>query len=88
MIYTWAAGNGDTSDNCNGDGYVNSIFTIAITSVQQGENAWYSEVCAAAFAATYGGSKLDQHLVCLHALTDNNINNKHTKWKGPTFKTN
>lgn len=67
VIYTWAAGNGDTSDNCNGDGYVNSIFTIAITSVQQGENAWYAEVCAAAFAATYGGSKLDQHLTTTNA---------------------
>ncbi|XP_071161252.1 furin-like isoform X1 [Mytilus edulis] len=62
VIFTWAAGNGETSDNCNADGYANSIYTIAITSVQQGENAWYSEVCAAAMAATYGGSNRDQYL--------------------------
>lgn len=62
VIFTWAAGNGETKDNCNADGYANSIYTIAITSVQQGENAWYSEVCAAAMAATYGGSNQDQFL--------------------------
>lgn len=59
VIFTWASGNGDTSDNCNADGYVNSIYTIGITSVQLGQNAWYSEVCAAAMAATYGGSSRD-----------------------------
>ena len=66
MIYTWAAGNGGLSDNCNGDGYVNSIYTIGITSVQSGQNAWYSEVCAAALAATYGGSSKDRFLVSVY----------------------
>ncbi|CAG2194546.1 FURIN [Mytilus edulis] len=56
VIYTWASGNGETLDNCNGDGYTNSIYTIGVTSVEEGKNAWYSEVCAAALAATYGGS--------------------------------
>ncbi|CAG2222109.1 FURIN [Mytilus edulis] len=63
VIYTWAAGNGGSQDNCNADGYVNSIYTIGITSVQQGQNAWYSEVCAAALAATYGGSEQDRYLI-------------------------
>ncbi|XP_052106652.1 neuroendocrine convertase 2-like [Mytilus californianus] len=63
VIYTWAAGNGGPQDNCNADGYVNSIYTIGITSVQQGQNAWYSEVCAAALAATYGGSEQDRYLI-------------------------
>ena len=62
VIYTWAAGNGGLSDNCNGDGYVNSIYTIGITSVRSGQNARYSEVCAAALAATYGGSSEDRYL--------------------------
>ncbi|XP_052096867.1 furin-like protease kpc-1 isoform X2 [Mytilus californianus] len=61
-IYIFSAGNGGLDDNCNADGYANSIYTIAITSVQIDENAWYSEVCAPALAATYGGSKQDQYL--------------------------
>lgn len=63
VIYTWAAGNGETTDNCNGDGYTNSIYTIGVTSVEEGKNAWYSEVCAAALVATYGGSSNDRYLV-------------------------
>lgn len=63
VIYTWAAGNGDLTDNCNGDGYVNSIYTIGVTSVEEGQNAWYSEVCAASLAATYGGSSNNRYLV-------------------------
>jgi hypothetical protein len=66
VIYTWAAGNGGLSDNCNADGYVNSIYTIGITSVRSGQNAWYSEVCAAALAATYGGSSEDRYLVSVY----------------------
>ncbi|CAC5358763.1 Neuroendocrine convertase 2,Furin-like protease 2,Proprotein convertase subtilisin/kexin type 4,Furin,Furin-like protease 1, isoform 1-CRR,Furin-like protease kpc-1,Proprotein convertase subtilisin/kexin type 5,Endoprotease bli,Furin-like protease 1, isoforms 1/1-X/2 [Mytilus coruscus] len=62
VIFIFASGNGMTRDNCNGDGYVNSMYTVAITSVQQGENAWYSEVCAPALAATYGGSEEDRYL--------------------------
>ncbi|CAG2222106.1 Proprotein convertase subtilisin/kexin type 5,Proprotein convertase subtilisin/kexin type 4,Proprotein convertase subtilisin/kexin type 6,Furin-like protease 2 [Mytilus edulis] len=61
-IYVWAAGNGYLDDNCNGDGYVNSIYTIGITGAQSGKNAYYSEVCAAALAATYGGSSQDRYL--------------------------
>ncbi|VDI45925.1 Hypothetical predicted protein, partial [Mytilus galloprovincialis] len=62
VIYTWAAGNGDLTDNCNGDGYTNSIYTIGVTSVEEGENAWYSEVCSAALVATYGGSSNNRYL--------------------------
>ncbi|VDI58110.1 Hypothetical predicted protein [Mytilus galloprovincialis] len=61
-IYIWAAGNGQTNDNCNGDGYVNSIYTVAISSAQIGQNAWYSEVCAPALAVAYGGSEDDRYL--------------------------
>ncbi|VDI83699.1 Hypothetical predicted protein [Mytilus galloprovincialis] len=61
-IYIWAAGNGETKDNCNADGYVNSIYTVAISSAMIGSNAWYSEVCAAALAVAYGGSEDDRYL--------------------------
>lgn len=54
----WAAGNGGLNDNCNGDGYVNSIYTVPITSVgADGRAAYYAEVCAPVFAATYSGNR-------------------------------
>ncbi|CAG2219980.1 FURIN [Mytilus edulis] len=62
VIFTWAAGNGQLSDNCNADGYVNSIYTVAITGVDNSKNAWYAEVCAPALAAAYGGSRDDRYL--------------------------
>ncbi|HJM13133.1 MAG TPA: S8 family serine peptidase [Candidatus Thalassarchaeaceae archaeon] len=44
-IYTWAAGNGLTSnDNSNYDGYANSRYTIAVTAItHNGEQSWYAE---------------------------------------------
>ncbi|KAL3873141.1 hypothetical protein ACJMK2_036295 [Sinanodonta woodiana] len=62
-IFTWAAGNGYKSDNCNADGYVNSIYTIGVTSLDStGVPAFYSEVCAAALATTYGGTSTSRYL--------------------------
>ncbi|KAL3861839.1 hypothetical protein ACJMK2_007853, partial [Sinanodonta woodiana] len=62
-IFTWAAGNGQKSDNFNADGYVNSIYTIGVTSLDStGIPAFYSEVCAAAMATTYGGTYTSRYL--------------------------
>lgn len=58
VTYVWAAGSGGLNDNCNGDGNVNSIYTIPITSVgADGRAAYYAEVCAPVFAATYSGNE-------------------------------
>ena len=39
-IYVWASGNGGKDDdNCNCDGYTNSIYTISISSATQ--NGYY-----------------------------------------------
>ncbi|KAL5010688.1 hypothetical protein ScPMuIL_012993 [Solemya velum] len=55
-IYVFAAGNGGLEDNCNGDGYVNSIYTIAITGIStDGSPVEYNEHCAPAMAAVYSG---------------------------------
>ncbi|KAL3861833.1 hypothetical protein ACJMK2_007847 [Sinanodonta woodiana] len=62
-IFTWAAGNGGKDDNCNADGYVNSIYTIGVTSLDSvGLPAYYSEVCAAVMATTYGGTNTSYYL--------------------------
>ena len=73
-IYIWAAGNGGTEDNCNADGYVNSIYTVAISSAMIGSNAWYSEVCAPVLAAAYGGSEDDRFLASLMLCFSNTLN--------------
>eukprot|EP01088_Endostelium_zonatum_P019285 TRINITY_DN658_c0_g1_i3.p1 TRINITY_DN658_c0_g1~~TRINITY_DN658_c0_g1_i3.p1 ORF type:complete len:516 (-),score=127.48 TRINITY_DN658_c0_g1_i3:106-1653(-) len=48
-IYVWAAGNGALNeDNCNYDGYANSIYTIAVGAIgANGKASFYSEPCAA-----------------------------------------
>ncbi|XP_072748578.1 neuroendocrine convertase 1 [Anoplolepis gracilipes] len=64
-IYVWAAGNGGYSDNCGCDGYVGSIYTIAVGSVTQtGKLPWYGERCASIFATTFSsGAHNDQKIV-------------------------
>ncbi|XP_056016047.1 furin-like [Ostrea edulis] len=63
-IYVWAAGNGENEDNCNADGYTNSIYTIAISSVNSdGYAASFSEVCSAAMAVTYSQSTSTSNIV-------------------------
>ena len=51
----WAAGNGGIYyDSCAADGYVNSIYTIAIGSADQnGRQADYDEDCSAKMAITF-----------------------------------
>ena len=53
-IYIWAGGNGrDVGDSCAYDGYSSNMYTISVGSINhQGEQAWYSEGCAALFGVT------------------------------------
>ena len=54
-IYVWASGNGGTYfDSCAADGFVNSIYTIAVGSADQnGQQAEYDEDCSAKMAVTF-----------------------------------
>eukprot|EP00124_Ichthyophonus_hoferi_P002891 Ihof_evm5s220 gene=Ihof_evmTU5s220 len=53
-IYVFAAGNGKKQDNCNCDGYTNSIYTLSIGAIDP-DNAWpwYAEPCSATIAVSY-----------------------------------
>ncbi|XP_043794709.1 neuroendocrine convertase 1-like [Apis laboriosa] len=65
-IYVWASGNGGLkSDDCGCDGYVGSIYTIAVGSASQtGKFPWYGESCPATMATTYSsGAYHDQMIV-------------------------
>ena len=58
-IFVWATGNGGMSDDdCNADGYVNSIYTLSIGSVNQyGVSTYYGEKCTSTMAVTYCSGK-------------------------------
>ncbi|PBC28818.1 Neuroendocrine convertase [Apis cerana cerana] len=65
-IYVWASGNGGLkSDDCGCDGYVGSVYTIAVGSASQtGRFPWYGESCPATMATTYSsGAYHDQMIV-------------------------
>ncbi|XP_075952570.1 proprotein convertase subtilisin/kexin type 4-like isoform X2 [Anarhichas minor] len=57
-IFVWAAGNGGMHrDHCGADGYVNSIYNIAIGAVSQtGRPASFGEPCPGVMAVTLTGS--------------------------------
>ncbi|XP_009881823.1 PREDICTED: proprotein convertase subtilisin/kexin type 4-like [Charadrius vociferus] len=54
-IFIWASGNGGINyDNCNCDGYANSIYTLSVGSVLAGgQRPRYSEGCSAILTTTY-----------------------------------
>ncbi|NWU73417.1 PCSK4 convertase, partial [Pterocles burchelli] len=61
-IFIWASGNGGINyDNCNCDGYANSIHTLAVGSVLAGgRRPRYGEGCAAILTSTYSGRTRSQ----------------------------
>lgn len=66
-IYVFASGNGASSDdNCNFDGYTNSIYSITVGAVdRKGGHPYYSESCSANMVVTYssggGDSIVSRH---------------------------
>jgi kexin len=63
-IYVFASGNGAShEDQCNFDGYTNSIFSVTVAAIDfKGLHPYYSEPCAANMIVAYssGGG---QHIV-------------------------
>ncbi|XP_013360512.1 PREDICTED: proprotein convertase subtilisin/kexin type 4 [Chinchilla lanigera] len=78
-LFVWASGNGGLHyDNCNCDGYTNSIHTLSVGSATwQGRVPWYSEACASILTTTFSsGLATDPQIVSTdlhHQCTD-----KHT----------
>ncbi|KAF7990056.1 hypothetical protein HCN44_008999 [Aphidius gifuensis] len=65
-IFVWASGNGGREfDDCNCDGYTNSIWTLSISSAtENGLVPWYSEACSSTLATTYSsGSGHEKQVV-------------------------
>ena len=66
-VFVFASGNGASSDdNCNFDGYTNSIYSITVGAIDRtGGHPFYAESCSAQMVVTYssggGDSIVSQH---------------------------
>ncbi|XP_050839429.1 proprotein convertase subtilisin/kexin type 7 isoform X3 [Serinus canaria] len=72
-IFVVASGNGGQhNDNCNYDGYANSIYTVTIGAVDEtGSMPFYAEECASMLAVTFsGGDKMMRSI----------YEDRHAKW--------
>ncbi|CAI7580985.1 hypothetical protein PCG10_010511 [Penicillium crustosum] len=60
-VYVFAAGNGAASgDNCNFDGYTNSIYSITVGAIdREGNHPSYSESCSAQLVVAYSSGSGD-----------------------------
>jgi kexin len=60
-VYVFAAGNGAAAeDNCNFDGYTNSIYSITVGAIDRHDkHPWYSEKCSAQLVVTYSSGSAD-----------------------------
>jgi kexin len=60
-IYVFAAGNGALNeDNCNFDGYTNSIYSITVGAIDKNNlHPYYSEACSAQLVVTYSSGSGD-----------------------------
>ncbi len=58
-IFVFASGNGgEEEDNCNFDGYANSIYTVSIGAINhEDQMPSYGEWCSAHLAVTYSGGR-------------------------------
>lgn len=65
-IYVFASGNGGgVDDQCNFDGYTNSIFSVTVSAIdRKGLHPYYSEACSANMVVTYSSGSGD-NIVCL-----------------------
>jgi kexin len=60
-VFVFAAGNGaNNDDNCNFDGYTNSIYSITVGAIDRaGAHPYYSEACSAQLVVTYSSGHND-----------------------------
>lgn len=74
-VFVFAAGNGGGSDDqCNFDGYTNSIFSVTVGAVdRKGLHPYYSEMCAAMMVvapSSGSGDHIVSHRFCPWRLVD------------------
>ena len=66
-LYTFLLGRHE--DQCNFDGYTNSIYSVTVGAVgHTGRHPTYSEACAANMIVAYSSGS-GKHIVCYHSLS-------------------
>jgi kexin len=67
-IFVFASGNGaGHGDQCNFDGYTNSIYSVTVSAVDyKGNYPYYSEACAANMIASYSSGS-GRYIVCCNS---------------------
>lgn len=65
VIYVWASGNGGMQDDdCGCDGYMDSIYTLSVSSVtKDGTSPWYAEKCAATLTSTFSNGYHEKQMI-------------------------
>uniref|UniRef100_F7ASZ3 Proprotein convertase subtilisin/kexin type 4 n=1 Tax=Monodelphis domestica TaxID=13616 RepID=F7ASZ3_MONDO len=78
-LFVWASGNGGLHfDNCNCDGYTNSIHTLSVGSTtQHGLVPWYSEACASTLTTTFSSGLTNEKQIVTTDL-HSECTDKHT----------
>jgi len=67
-VFVFASGNGGSIDNCNYDGYANSVYTITVGAVdERNKMPYYAELCPAMLAVTYSNGNRDRNIVTTDA---------------------
>lgn len=68
-IFVFASGNGAAQgDQCNFDGYTNSIYSVTVSAVDhRGNHPYYSEACAANMIVAYSSGD-GKHIVSREVL--------------------
>lgn len=63
-VFVFASGNGGMyDDNCNFDGYTNSVYSITIGAISEfDQHPEYSEACTALMAVTYSNGVMDRSI--------------------------
>jgi kexin len=80
-VYVFASGNGaGQGDNCNFDGYTNSIYSITVGAVDRtGLHPYYSEECSAQLVVTYSSGSGDAIVGILFYCVTNFANRLSTR---------
>lgn len=83
-IFVFAAGNGGGADDqCNFDGYTNSIFSLSIGAMdRKGLHPYYSELCAAMIAVAPSSGSGDHIVSCLRVFHYADSSAHHRCWQG------
>ncbi|ORX93152.1 hypothetical protein K493DRAFT_262703, partial [Basidiobolus meristosporus CBS 931.73] len=78
-IYVFATGNGGNSeDNCNFDGYTNSIYTVSIGAAdRKNGHPYYSEKCSAQLAVTYSSGASGSDYIYTTDVGKNKCTDRH-----------